>query len=126
MVDLAWSITAISCAITISNSAGNHRGSGRKAQSGHYHWRHGGIGRAAAELVRRGRKGCHRGTNGVGPRNVAGEISIETGHEVIGVAADMRDEQAVRDMVETVVAKFGSVDISSTTPVPPSPKSSRT
>ena len=42
---------------------------------------------------------------------VAGEISTETGHEVIGVAADMRNEQAVRDMVETVVAKFGGVDI---------------
>ena len=71
-----------------------------------------GIGRAAAErLSTEGAKVAIVARTESDLERVAGEISAQTGHEVIGVAADMRNEQAVRDMVETVVAKFGGVDI---------------
>ena len=71
-----------------------------------------GIGRAAAEwLSAEGAKVAIVARTESDLKRVAGEISTETGHEVIGVAVDMRNEQAVRDMVETVVAKLGGVDI---------------
>lgn len=42
---------------------------------------------------------------------VAGEISAATGHEVIGIATDVRNEDAVKAMVDAVVAKWGRIDI---------------
>ena len=71
-----------------------------------------GIGRAAAErlsaegalvaLVARTQEDLDQ---------VAGEISASSGHEVIGIATDVRDEDAVKAMVDAVVAKWGRVDI---------------
>jgi 3-oxoacyl-[acyl-carrier protein] reductase len=42
---------------------------------------------------------------------VAAEISSSTGHEVIGIATDVRSEDAVKSMVQQVVAKWDRVDI---------------
>ncbi len=71
-----------------------------------------GIGRAAAErlssegalvaLVSRTQADLDR---------VAGEISAETGNEVIGVAADVSNEDSVKAMVQSVVDRWGRVDI---------------
>jgi len=42
---------------------------------------------------------------------VATEISNATGHEVIGIATDVRNEESVRQMVDQVVERWGRVDI---------------
>ncbi len=71
-----------------------------------------GIGRAAAErlsaegalvaIVSRTREDLDR---------VSAEISASSGNEVIGVAADVSNEEAVKAMVDTVADKWGRVDI---------------
>ena len=71
-----------------------------------------GIGRAAAErlsaegalvaLVARTQADLDR---------VATEISAGTGNEVVGIATDVRSEEAVKAMVDSVVQKWGRVDI---------------
>ena len=71
-----------------------------------------GIGRAAAErlsaegalvaIVSRTQEDLDR---------VSAEISASSGNEVIGVAADVSNEEAVKAMVDTVADKWGRVDI---------------
>jgi NAD(P)-dependent dehydrogenase (short-subunit alcohol dehydrogenase family) len=71
-----------------------------------------GIGRAAAErlasegasiaLVSRTQSDLDR---------VAGEISQASGGDVIGIATDVRSEDAVKAMVAAVVARWGRIDI---------------
>ncbi len=71
-----------------------------------------GIGRAAAErlsiegalvaIVSRTQSDLDR---------VAEEISNASGHEVVGIAADVRDEESVRAMIESVVSRWGGIDI---------------
>lgn len=71
-----------------------------------------GIGRAAARrMSAEGARVAIVARTQADLDRTAAEISAETGNEVIGVAADMRDEATVQAMVETVVQKFGGVDI---------------
>ncbi len=71
-----------------------------------------GIGRAAAQrlssegaliaLVARTQSDLDR---------VAQEIQAETGHEVVGIGADVRDENAVKSVIEAVVERWNRIDI---------------
>jgi 3-oxoacyl-[acyl-carrier protein] reductase len=71
-----------------------------------------GIGRAAAQrLSVEGAKVAIVARTRADLERTAAEISTATGHEVIGIATDMRDEEAVRAMVAQVVERFGGVDI---------------
>ncbi|MEM7407707.1 MAG: SDR family oxidoreductase [Pseudomonadota bacterium] len=71
-----------------------------------------GIGRAAAQrMSAEGARVALVARTQADLDRVAAEMSAETGHEVIGVAADMRDEAAVKAMVDAVVARFGGIDI---------------
>lgn len=71
-----------------------------------------GIGRAAAlRLSNEGAKVAIIARTQVDLDRAAAEISTASGNEVIGIAADMRDEDAVRTMVEAVVQRFGGIDI---------------
>jgi 3-oxoacyl-[acyl-carrier protein] reductase len=71
-----------------------------------------GIGRAAAlRLSNEGARVAIVARTQEDLDRTAAEISAASGHEVIGIAADMRDEDAVRAMVDAVVQRFGGVDI---------------
>ncbi|MEJ2040813.1 MAG: glucose 1-dehydrogenase [Desulfosarcinaceae bacterium] len=72
----------------------------------------GGIGEALALGL-----GMHGANVVVASRNqdaiakVAGKITAESGSEAIAVAADVTDESSVQHLVDTVVEKFGKIDI---------------
>ena len=72
----------------------------------------GGIGEALALGL-----GYHGATVVVSSRNqqaidaVAEKISRETGSEAIGVASDVTDEASLQKLVDTVVGKYGRIDI---------------
>lgn len=71
-----------------------------------------GIGRAAAErLSAEGARVALVSRTQADLDRVASEIAAQTGNEVIGVAADVRDESIVKAMVEKVAAKWGRIDI---------------
>jgi 3-oxoacyl-[acyl-carrier protein] reductase len=42
---------------------------------------------------------------------VAAEISLTSGNEVIGVATDVRQEDSIKSLIETVVKKWGKIDV---------------
>lgn len=72
----------------------------------------GGIGEALALGL-----GFHGATVVVSSRNqqaieaVAARIRKETGSEAIGVASDVTDEASLQNLVDTVTAKYGRIDI---------------
>ena len=71
-----------------------------------------GIGRAAAErLSAEGAKVAIAARTQSDLDRVAKEISDATEQEVMGLATDVSDEGSVRDMVETVAARWGRIDI---------------
>ncbi|MDA0788755.1 MAG: SDR family oxidoreductase [Proteobacteria bacterium] len=71
-----------------------------------------GIGRAAAErLSREGALVALVSRTQADLDQVAGEISGESGHEVIGIATDVRSEDSVKAMVQMVADKWGRIDI---------------
>ena len=71
-----------------------------------------GIGRAAAErLSAEGAKVALVARTQADLDRVAAEISGQTGNEVIGLGTDVRSEDAVKAMVDAVVAKWGRIDI---------------
>ena len=71
-----------------------------------------GIGRAAAErLSAEGARVALAARTQSDLDSVAAEISAATGNEVIGIATDVRNEEAVKALMETVVTRFGGIDI---------------
>lgn len=71
-----------------------------------------GIGRAAAQrLSNEGARVALVARTKADLDRVAAEISAQSGNEVIGVVADMRDEDSVKAMIETVASRFGGIDI---------------
>lgn len=71
-----------------------------------------GIGRAAAErLSAEGAKVAIAARTQSDLDRVAAEIGDATGHEVVGIATDVRDEESVRTMVEAVAARWDRIDI---------------
>jgi NAD(P)-dependent dehydrogenase (short-subunit alcohol dehydrogenase family) len=71
-----------------------------------------GIGRAAAErLALEGARVALVARTQTDLDRVAAEIARGSGSEVIGVAADVRDESSVRAMVQRVVDRWGRIDI---------------
>lgn len=71
-----------------------------------------GIGRAAAErLSAEGARVALVARTQADLDRVAGEIQKASGTEITGIATDVRDEDAVKAMVEAVVARWGGVDI---------------
>ncbi len=72
----------------------------------------GGIGEALALGL-----GYHGATVVVSSRNqqaidaVAEKITKETGNEAIGVASDVTDEASLKNLVDTVIEKYGRIDI---------------
>ena len=71
-----------------------------------------GIGRAAAErLSAEGALVAVVSRTQSDLDTVAAEIAAATGNEVVGIAADVRDESAVEAMVKSVVDRWGRLDI---------------
>ena len=71
-----------------------------------------GIGKAAAwRLSREGAKVAIVARTQADLDKSAAEISADTGNEVIGIATDIRDENAVKAMVDSVASRWGGVDI---------------
>ena len=71
-----------------------------------------GIGRATAErLSAEGALVATVARTQVDLDRVANEITQLTGHEVVGIATDVRNEDAVRQMVDSVVERWGRLDI---------------
>ena len=71
-----------------------------------------GIGRAAAErLSIEGARVALVSRTQADLDQAAADISARTGCEVMGIAADVREESAVKAMVEAVVDRWGRVDI---------------
>lgn len=71
-----------------------------------------GIGRATAErLSAEGALVAIVARTQVDLDRVANEITQLTGHEVVGIATDVRNEDAVRQMVDSVVERWGRLDI---------------
>lgn len=71
-----------------------------------------GIGRAAAErLYAEGAKVALVSRTQADLDRVAGEIRSQNGGEVAGFGTDVRSEEAVKAMVEAVVAEWGRIDI---------------
>jgi 3-oxoacyl-[acyl-carrier protein] reductase len=69
-----------------------------------------GIGYATAEaLIQAGNKVAITGTTPDGAAKA--ERALSAGGQVIGVACDVRDATSVRRAVETVVARFGGLDV---------------
>ncbi len=71
-----------------------------------------GIGRAAAErLSMEGALVALVSRTQADLDQVASEISAASGHEVMGIATDVRSEDSVKAMVKTVADKWGRIDI---------------
>ena len=71
-----------------------------------------GIGRAVAErLSKEGALVAIAARTQSDLDRTAAEISAASGNEVIGVAADVRDESSVKTLVDTVITKWGRLDI---------------
>ena len=71
-----------------------------------------GIGRAAAErLSAEGAKVAIAARTQSDLDRVAAEIGGATGHEVVGIATDVRDEGSVSALVEAVAARWDRIDI---------------
>ena len=71
-----------------------------------------GIGRAiAVRLARGGARVLITGRNPEKTAKAAGEISAESGGEVIGIAADVGDAAQVESMVQTALDKFEGLDV---------------
>lgn len=72
----------------------------------------GGIGRALAErFSTEGARVVVADLERTRPHLAAEEIAGETGGQVLGLALDVTDEEAVGSAVETVIRAFGSVDV---------------
>ncbi len=72
----------------------------------------GGIGKMLATgLSRYGAKVVVSSRNSDAVTEAAREIQAETGRETLAVSADVTDEASVANLVATVLAKFGTVDI---------------
>lgn len=71
-----------------------------------------GIGRAAAQrMSAEGAKVAIVSRSQADLDAVAGEITAVTGNEVLGIQTDVRDEDAVKAMIEAVVERWGRLDI---------------
>lgn len=71
-----------------------------------------GIGRAAAQrLSQEGALVALASRTQADLDQVASEISQTSGNEVIGIATDVRDEQAVKQLIDQVIEKWGRLDI---------------
>ncbi|MCB1739751.1 MAG: SDR family oxidoreductase [Gammaproteobacteria bacterium] len=71
-----------------------------------------GIGRAAAtRLSQEGARVALVARTQSDLDRVAAEIAAATGNEVIGIGTDVRDESAVKAMVEQVAKRWGRIDI---------------
>ena len=71
-----------------------------------------GIGRAAAErLSEEGALVAVVSRTQSDLDKVAAEISAATGNEVVGIAADVKDESACEAVVNSVVERWGRLDI---------------
>ena len=71
-----------------------------------------GIGRAAAErFSQEGALVALAARTQSDLDTAATEISTQSGNEVIGVATDVRDENSVKALVETVADKWGRIDV---------------
>ena len=71
-----------------------------------------GIGRAAAErFSQEGAFVALAARTQSDLDTAATEISTQSGNEVIGVATDVRDENSVKALIETVADKWGRIDV---------------
>ena len=71
-----------------------------------------GIGRAAAErFSQEGALVALAARTQSDLDTAATEISTQSGNEVIGVASDVRDENSVKALIETVADKWGRIDV---------------
>ena len=71
-----------------------------------------GIGRAAAErFSQEGALVALAARTQSDLDTAATEISTQSGNEVIGVATDVRDENSVKALIETVADKWGRIDV---------------
>ncbi|MEQ8693379.1 MAG: SDR family oxidoreductase [Pseudomonadales bacterium] len=71
-----------------------------------------GIGRAAAErLSMEGARVAIAARTQADLDRVSAEISARSGQEVIGIATDVRDEASVKRLMETVVERWGRIDM---------------
>lgn len=71
-----------------------------------------GIGRAAAQrMAAEGARVAIAARTQADLDRVAAQMSTSTGSEVIGIACDVRDEQSVKQLVDTVIATWGRLDI---------------
>ena len=71
-----------------------------------------GIGRAAAHrLAAEGARVAIAARTQSDLDRVAAQMSAETGSEVIGIATDVRNEQSVKDLIQTVITTWGRLDI---------------